>query len=322
MRRILPIVMASAALLAVGCGSSAPVYYVGTDGTEVALIRWSPPENGQVRGTITDATLSGTAPSEIVTVQTVPVTVSFSSGAVSFNGAGIYALAGAKITGRLSGETLSITAHQASGYLESAVLQAGTPAIYNSDLAKLRQRMRRDNTAARRAQARQQGGTQVTADQQQVRSDISSIESDAAALGGDVTQMGTDVQLVSTDLGLLKSDAASGPGSSCENVATVNNDATTVDNDGTTVGNDETTLTADIGTVKSDVSQLTTDLGTLHTDHGSVVGDPSPQTAVSQAQAAVNSAITQANTYIATVNGYLQQAYTTATNLAGTNCAG
>lgn len=327
MRRILPIVTASAAaLLAAGCTSSVPTYFVGTDGTTVAVIRWSAPQTGPTTGSITDDTLTGTAPTETMQVQTAAVTVRLRGKDVSFAGNGLYALAGATITGTLSGGTLRITAPGASGYLVSAVLRSATPAVYNSDLAKLRRRASSANTAARRTQARvrpqpAQPAAQVATDQQQVSSDVSTVQTDADTLSSDVNQMSTDVLQTSQDLGQLQSDAANGPGAACENVSTVDDDATTVDDDGTTVGDDETTLTDDIGTVQSDVTQLDSDLATLQKDGGSAVGDPSPQAAISLAQADITNSLSQANSYIATVNGYLKQAYTIATNVSGSNCA-
>ncbi len=321
MRRVLPIVMASAAMLAAGCGGSRSAYYVGTDRTTAVLITWSAQQNGRARGTITDDTLSGTAPSETVQVQTVPVTVRFDGTDVSFNGTGIYALGAATISGTLSGGRLSITAQDASGYLESAVLRSGTRALYNSDLAKLRQRVSHANTTAKRSQARQQNSALITTDQQQVSSDISTLQNDVGALSSDVTQMGMDVQQVSSDLAQLQSDAANGAGPSCENVSTVDNDATTVDSDGSTVGDDATTVTSDISAVQGDISQLTSDVETLVKAGGSATGDPSPQAVITQAQTEINSALTEANSYITTVNGYLQEAYTTANNLSGSSCA-
>lgn len=328
MRRTLPIAMASVALLsagAAGCGGTAQTYYVGSDGTTVALIKWSGPQTGRAMGMITDNTLSGSAPTQTVNVQSVPVTVRVQGKNVSFAGSGLFALAGATITGTLTGGTLRITAPDASGYLESAVLRPATPAIYNSDLAKLRQHMGRDNTSAQRKQPRQhqqQNNGSVANDQQQVSTDVSTLQTDTGTLSSDVSQMSTDVIQVSTDLAQLKSDAANGQGDSCDNVATVDSDATTVDDDGTIVGDDSTTLNDDIGTVQSDITQLNTDLATLQKDGGSAVGSPSPQTVISQAQTAVSGALSQANSYITTVNGYLQQAYSTANNLAGSNCGG
>jgi outer membrane murein-binding lipoprotein Lpp len=319
MRRILPIVLAAAAMLAVGCDSSKPAYYVGTDRTTAVLITWSAQRNGRARGTITDDAMSGTAPSETVTAQTVPVTLRFSGKHVSFSGAGIYALGATTISGSLSGGRLTITAPDAGGYLRSAVLRAAAPAVFRSDLARLRQRAGHANTAAKRSRGQQNSG-QITTDQQQVSTDISTLQSDASQLSSDVSQMGADVQQVSADLAQLKSDAANGAGPSCDNVSTVDSDATTVDNDGTTVGDDASTVTSDIQTVESDISQLTSDLAALQKAGGSAAGGPSPQTVISQAQAAVSSALTQANSYIATVNGYLQTAYTTANNLSGGSC--
>jgi hypothetical protein len=321
MRRILPIVMAAAAVLVAGCGSTRPAYYVGSDGTAAVLIMWSPQQNGRAWGTITDDTLSGTAPSEVVQVQTVPVTVRFNGAEVSFNGTRIYALGAATISGTLSGRRLSITAPDATGYLGSAVLLSGTRAVYNSDLARLRQRVSHADTTAKRSRLRQQNSAQITTDQQQVSNDISTLQNDVAALSSDVTQMSQDAQQVSTDLAQLQSDAANGAGPSCENVSTVDNDAATVDSDGSTVGYDASNVTSDISTVQGDISQLTSDVKTLLKAGGTATGNPSPQTVISQAQAETSTALTQANSYITTVNGDLQEAYTTANNLSGGSCA-
>ncbi len=322
MRRILPIVAASAALLAVGCSSnSEPGYYAGTDHSAVALITWSAPRQGRASGTITADTLSGTAPTETVQVQTAPVTVTFDGRYVSFTGAGIYALGATTITGTLSAGRLSITAPDASRYLGSAVLRPATPAVYHSDLAALRQDVSHANTAAKRTHVSHGHSAKVTADQQHVSDDISTLQSDVATLSSDVTQMSTDVQQVSADLSQLQSDAANGAGPSCDNVSTVDADATTVDDDGTTVGADGTTVTDDVDTVQGDISQLTSDAEALAKAGGSPVGDPNPQAVISQAQTAISNAVTQANSYVTTVNGYLQQAYTIANNLTGSNCS-
>lgn len=321
MRRTMPIVIAAAGLLAAGCGSSRSAYYVGTDRTTAVLITWSAQQNGRAQGTITDDTLSGTAPSEVVQAQTVPVTVRFNGSDVSFNGTSIYALGTPTISGTLSGGRLTITASDAGGYLESAVLRSGTPAVFDLDLARLRQRVSDADTTAKRSDTRQQNSAQIATDQQQVSSDISTLQNDVGALSSDVTQMSQDAQQVSADLAQLQSDAANGAGPSCDNVSTVENDATTVDGDGSIVGDDSTNVRSDISTVQGDISQLTGDVKSLLKAGGTATGNPSPLTVISQAQAEMSTALTQANSYINTVNGYLQQAYTTANNLAGGSCA-
>jgi hypothetical protein len=325
MTRTLPIAIASFAVLSAaiaGCSSNRMTYYVGTDGSTVALIKWSGPQTGRAKGTITDDTLSGVAPTQTVSVQSASVIVSIKGKDVSFTGTGLATLAVATMTGTLSGGTLRITAPDASGFLQSAVLRLTTLAVYDSDLAKLRQHVSRDNTAVKRKQPRQQTAASITNDQQQVSTDVSTLQTDTGTVSSDVSQMSTDVIQVSTDLAQLKSDAANGQGDSCDNVSTVDSDATIVDDDGTTVGDDSTTLNEDIGTVQSDITRLDTGLATLQKDGGSAVGSPSPQTVISEAQTAISSALSQANSYINTVNGYLQQAYTTTNNLAGSNCGG
>lgn len=321
MRRILPIVMAASAMLVAGCSSSKPAYYVGTDRTAAVVITWSALQNGRATGTITADTLAGTAPSETVLVETVPVTVRFDGTDVSFNGTRIYALGAVTISGRLTGGRLSITAPEASGYLQSAVLRSGSRAVYDSDLAKLRQRVSHANTVAKVSAGRQQNSAQIATDEQQVSSDITTLQTDTAQLSSDLTQMSMDVQQASADLAQLESDAANGAGPSCDNVSTVDNDATTVDSDGTTVGTDGTTVTSDISTVQGDISVLTSDVETLLKAGGTTTGEPTPQAVISQAQTEIDTALTQANSYITTVNGYLQEAYTTANNLAASSCA-
>jgi hypothetical protein len=320
---LLAVAACAAAFLAAGCGArGGPAYYVGTDGTAVALITWSAPHTGRASGSITDDTLSGSAPSETVDVQTTPVAVRVSGRDVSFTGGPIDALIGTRITGTLSGGTLRITAPGASGYLDSAVLRPATRAVYEADLAKLRERASHSDTAARRARrtARQHDAAQVTTDEQQVATDVTTLQTDAGALSTDVSQMQTDMQQTSTDLSQLQSDAASGPGANCENVATVDADASTVDSDGTTVGDDATVVTGDISTVQSDITQLTSDLAALYKAGGSAASDPNPQTVISQAQTAMSTGLAQANSYIGTVNGYLKQAYTTASSLSTGSC--
>jgi outer membrane murein-binding lipoprotein Lpp len=321
MRRILPIVTASAALLAAGCGgSSRPGYYVGTGRSAIALITWSAPQRGKARGTIIDDTLSGTAPGQIVDVQTAPVTVRFNGSAVSFTGTGVYALGAATIRGTLRGGRLSIKAPDSDGYLESAVLRPATPATYRSDLATLRRHVSHANTVAKRAQVHQQDSGQLTSDEQQVSTDVSTLQSDTATLTSDVAQMSADVQQVSADLAQLQSDAANGAGPACENVSTVDSDATTVDSDGSTVGDDATTVAGDIGTVQGDISQLSGDVEALLKAGGSATGDPSPQAVITEAQTEISDATTEANSYITTVNGFMQQAYTTANAINASNC--
>jgi outer membrane murein-binding lipoprotein Lpp len=321
MRRILPIVMAAAAVLVAGCGGSKPAYYVGTDSTAAVLITWSAQQNGRAQGTITDDTLSGTAPSEIVQVQTVPVTVRFNGTDVSFNGTRIYALGTTTITGTLTGGQLTITAPDAGGYLESAVLRSGTRAVYDLDLARLRERVSHADTTAKRSDTRHQNSAQIATDEQQVSGDISTLQNDVGVLSSDVTQMSQDAQQVSTDLAHLQADAANGAGPSCDNVSTVENDASTVDGDGSIVGDDSSNVASDISTVQSDISQLTSDVKSLLKAGGTATGNPSPQTVISQAQAEISTALTQANSSIMTVNGYLKQAYTAANNLASGSCA-
>jgi len=313
---IAPAVVAISALALTACGSSSPTYYVGADRTAVARIEWSPPQHGHAIGTITDDTLTGDAPSGSVDVQTVAVTVTFHGATVTFAGAGLYALAGESLTGELNDGMLRITAPDASGYLESAVLRPATPAAYDSDLANLRRQVRRDDRIAALRQARRKTAAQLATDQQQVSSDESNLAAAASQISGDLAQLGTDLQQATTDMQTLSTDAASG----CSNASTVTSDDYTVNNDGSAVGNDAMTLTNDISTTQSDVSQLQSDGQALQKAGGVLRGDPN--VAISQAQSAISRAVSQADADIDTMNQYMQQAYKTASSLAGSACAG
>jgi hypothetical protein len=304
------------ALALTACGSSGSAYYVGSTGSAVARIEWSAPQSGRASGTITDDTLTGTAPRRSIDVQTVPVTVTFRGSTVMFAGAGLYALGDASLRGTLSGGNLRMQAPDASGYLESAVLRPGTAAGYDFDLATLKEHVRQADDVSGHRTARQHTTAQLATDQQDVSNDESTLASAVSQLSTDVAQIGTDLQQGGTDLQTLNADTASG----CTNSSAVTQDDDTVNNDGSAVGIDATTITGDISSVQSAVSQLQTDDQAVQKDGGVPQGDPAG--VISQAQSAITTAVSQANADIASMNGYMQQAYNTANSLATSSCPG
>lgn len=313
---VLPGAVAVILVALAGCGSSGPGYYVGADSTAVARIQWSAPQSGQASGTITDDALTGTASRRSVDVQTVPVTVTFHGSTVIITGAGLYALAATSLTGTLTGGMLRMRAPDASGYLRSAVLTPGTPAVYDSDLATLKQRVRHDDELAAPRKVGHHTTAQLATDQAAVTNDESTLASAVSQLSSDVAQIGTDTQQGNTDLLSLDSDAALG----CTNAAAVTQDDSTVNNDGSTVGIDAMTITNDVSTLQSDVSQLQSDDQAVQKDGGVPDGDPAG--AISQAQSAISTAVSQANADIGAINEYMQHAYTAANDLATSACPG
>jgi hypothetical protein len=76
--------------------------------SQVVLIQWNAPQNGEASGTVTydSVSTSGSDPSapDSLSVQSAPVTVTFNGDQVTFSG-----FLGGSFTGQLSGGQLSIT---------------------------------------------------------------------------------------------------------------------------------------------------------------------------------------------------------------------
>ena len=334
MRPVAVVAAGLAALALTACGSSGPSsssYYVARDASEIVLVTWSPPHNGHARGTITNDSITGTAPDEAVRVQTVAVNVTINGGDVILKPAGLYAVFGYALAGTLSADSLGITPppDSSTGQLWPTTLSTSDPASYNKMLARLhtqvghvdaRAAARQRRQAAQQQQQQQQRTAVITADQSKLATDAGTLLSDAANLATDVSTLYGAAEQAYTDLGTVNSDAANGQGSSCDNSSTVNDDAVTVNADGSAMGGDMTGLVTDISGVDTDISNVNADVSQLQADGGTP--DPSTHAAVSEAQSDISGAVGQANTYASKVNGYLQQAYTVAGSVAGSACPG
>src|SRR5215469_11770151 len=142
---------AACSLLAVGCGSRGPQYFVASSSTSVLLVQWGQPSNAQASGTITYDSLSGSAPDETLNVQTVPVAVTLNGSSVTFTMTGLAAfLGGGSISGTLSNGGLIITTppDSTSGEIQSGTLAASNPAAYNAAVASLQESISKQNAVA------------------------------------------------------------------------------------------------------------------------------------------------------------------------------
>jgi hypothetical protein len=290
------------ALLA-GCGSSSgPSYFLITTPSEVVVVSWPTPQNGQASGTITDVATSGTAPSETVDVTTVPASVTVNGSQVTVRASGPFSTA-PNIPGTLKGSTLTLTPTNSNGQIVTLTLQSSDVTAYNQAAAKLRQDIADVN----------------------VSTGVRQLGTDSGGLASAVGSLASDMQRVKADLASEQSAAtAAGPANACSitgtSYGTITDDATTVDDtDNNAVGSDVNTLTGDISTVRLDISQLRSDTATLQHFGGKPAAGA--QAAISRADSDIASTASQANTDIRTVNGYLQQAYTVA-NSTLSSCGG
>ena len=322
----------------VACGSSAgPSYFLASSTSQVLLIQWNSPQNGQASGVVTydSVNTSGSDPSapDSLSVQNVPVTVTFNGAQVTFSG-----FLGGSFTGQLSGNQLSITTppDTSTGQIQTGTLNASDPGTYNAAVAALNKAISSANASAAQAaqqqqqaqaqqQAQQQHDQQVTNDQQTASSDAQTLAGDVQSTQTDLQSMGTDVQSTATDLQSLKTDASQGAGTGpgdCSNMSTISSDASsTLASDLTsTIASDVTTLQGDIDTVNKDISTVQSDIQTLQQDGVSVPGDVSGS--IGSAQSAIGGVKQGANANIATAAGYVDQGYQIANSLATGSCAG
>ncbi len=311
-----------------GCGSSpGPAYYLASNSTQVLLIEWNTPANGQASGEITYDSIStggsnASAPDSL-SVQNDPVQVTINGSQVTIGG-----FLSDTLTGTLSGSSLSITAppDTSTGQITTSTLNASDAASYNAAVAALNKTIGTDNTQAAAAQAQAQQQQADSQAQQQASSDLATLQqadnfqSDLSTLQGDLNQTNSDLQQEQSDA----QAGVNGPGGpQCYNLEdNVDYDAT----DNVAYDADDSfeydlnSLTSDIGTARSDIQTLKGDLATLQQD-----GVPAPSgasAAIASARQAISSAISTANGYISTVNSDVTQAYSIANGMATSQCSG
>jgi len=316
--------------LTVGCGSSGPAAYLASNGSQVLYVQWGQPSNGQAQGTITYDSASGSAPSESLDVQTVPVTVTINGSAVTFRPTGLDALfGGTSVSGSLGSGGLTITTppDSTTGEISTGTLASSDASAYNTAVAAVRSRISKQNAVAEAQQQQAQQQQQIASDQQTVSNDVSALGNDSGNLSGDTSTLANDVGTVNSDLGTVRQDASQGPngfgnGYCYQLDGAVDYDVTgTLDYDVTgTFEYDLNSLTNDIATVRSDIGTLTADLTKLSNDGGSPTGNP--QAAISSARASIRQAVAAANGDIGTINSDQATAYAVANGIATGNCSG
>jgi len=328
-RKVIPVTSAAVmCALVTACGSAGPAYYLASDSNNVLLVQWSAPQNGQASGSITYDSPTGTAPSETLSVQTVPVNVTINGSSVTLKPTGLDALLGGSVTGALGGGSLTITTppNGSSGEIQSGTLASSRASAYNAALAALRKGINKQNAVALAEQQAQQQAQANQQAEQTASNDLNALQS-ADSFTNDLNQLQTDVNQTNSDLASEKSAAAQGPnagGGDCYNLEeNVSYDATeNVEYDATEdLAYDlQSGLEDDISNVRQDISALQSDLTTLSTSE--LAAPAGASQALSTARANIRQAIATANSDITTVNSDVEQAYSIGNDLATGSCSG
>lgn len=323
-------VLVPLAILAAGCGSPGPAYFVYAGGSganrAVVLIQWATPQNGQLTGSMTvDSIDSSSSPQEALSVQTVPFTGTINGSAVTLRPSGLFGLGGVTLAGSLGSGSLSITVppDSSTGAIQTGTLTAAGVSTYNTDVAKLRAAISSVNVEVARAQAAQQQEQQLTQAQGTVQGDTSTLQQDAGPGGnlpGDLQTLSGDVQTIKSDVGTVQQDLAQGGNSYCYNQSSAATDANGADTDTAGLGTDVQGMLTDIQTIQQDISTLRSDLATLQSDGGFT--PPAATAAIKAARAAIRHAVATANSDIQQGNAYDQQAFSIANAAATGSCSG
>jgi hypothetical protein len=157
MRRAVILATPALALLALsGCGhSGGPATYLATSGTAVALIQWQESSSGHLQGTIFEDQVSGTALSETIYASSRLFTGSVNGSSVSLTLSGLFGIE-PRVSGTLSGNTLTLQVRQNDGTVQQATFTAAGFSDFQKAAAALLSRIQNANNVAAAAQAQAQ----------------------------------------------------------------------------------------------------------------------------------------------------------------------
>lgn len=305
--------------------SPSPPTFLASNASEVVLIQWQTTTGNNIQGTIASDTITGTAPSKTVSVQSAPFSGAINGSTVTMTINGGLLIGARTITATLNGGTLALSGIGTGGTIQATTLIQSSTSAYNQAVATLQGRVRRANVLAAQAQAAQQRQQQINQDLQTAQTDLSTVE--AVSFSSDLNALTSDVKQTNSDLATEEKDAVGGPnadGGGCYNLQqNVEYDAQqNVDYDlQQNLGYDlQQNLLPDIRTARQDTATLRADLQKLSSD--GVAAPPGVSAAISSVQAKTKQAKAAANTDINQANADDIQAYAIANNMATGSCAG
>jgi hypothetical protein len=331
MKRLIIAGTAAATLLgAAGCASSRssggpggsgrpgdPASYLTVSDSRVAFIQWRATAKGRMQGTITEANVGASAPTETLSVSSVPFTATRNGSAVTMTFAGLYFLQ-TQAQGRLSGSTLTAGVPQSDGTIKQAKFDQSDEASYNRAIAKLRNRVWQANQLAVQQQP---GNAQAAQGAQSALAALykdSSLQADGRLAGG-LARFDRSLQKAQADLATEKQDAA-GSNGYCVAAYRASGDAQTVDGGLLAMQGDAAAMMADIAIIQADIAAAS-----AHLRHLSKAGMAAPSSAydvIANAKVSLTQAIAKANSYIDQMNATDIQAHSIADNMATRKCSG
>jgi hypothetical protein len=326
---ICAVLLLACGLVLPACSSSpGPASYLYAGSSDVVFVQWQPgPASGDIQGTLTEDTVTGTAPEQSVSVTSIAITGTRAGSSVTIRGADLLsALFGSGIlTGTVSGNMLTLNVVTASGSIQPGELAKAGTSAYNTAVAALDRETHQANLAAAQAAAAQQQQQQDNQALQTAQRDLATLE--AVSFSSDVRALASDVAGTDSDLADEKEAAAAGPnadGGDCYNLqesveydAQENVDYDLQENLGYDV---QQNLEPDIQSARNDISTLKADLQTLSAE--GFAPPPGTTAAIRAGRAQIVQAKATANADIAQANSDDSLAYSVADSLATGNCAG
>jgi hypothetical protein len=288
--------------------------YLDTGSGWVNYIQW----NTSGSGSLTDDTISGTAPDEQISSDQTPITVYVNGSEVTFDGLNPQ-------NGTLANGTLALQVLAPDGTLGTDTFAPATQGEFNQSVAQLQAQVQSDNNSAVQASASASQATSVSQAQQSLGNDATSLGSDTSTLNNDtslagaISQMKTDYQAEQSEWQTVQADSCSSMGG----------DADDVGGDAIDVGGDLDSEQGDVDSLQGgDIQAVQTDLTDVQNDLSTLQGlGATPGTSSSAAIAAGNKALTSASNAISwangqanTINSNAQGLATTATNYANVHC--
>lgn len=286
--------------------------YLASGLTWVDYLQW----NTSGVGSLTDDTLTGTAPAEQVSSSQTPITAYVNGSEVTFTGL-------QQQNGTLANGQLTLQVLDADGTLTTVVFTPASLGGFNKAVQTLQNQAASDNSTAVQQLAQASKASANAASEQTASNDLATVQ--GIGFANDLTKLSGDATQAGNDLATTRSDAANGPNGAsgdCYNLeGVVNYDVQgKVDYDlqGPTAA-DSQGLVSDLATARSAVQTLQADLAGL-----SAAGLPAPTgaaAAISAAQNAISTAVSAANGDISAVNGDVVTAYQVANGIATGSCS-
>ena len=305
--------------------SPGPSSFLASNSAQVEFIQWQPAASGGIQGTIASDQVSGTAPDETVSVQSVQFTGTVNGSSVTMNIDGGFLVGIRTLNATLNGGTLSLSFVGSSGSIQTSTFVQSGISAYNLAVAALHKQVSHANVLAAQEQARAQQQQQDNQDLQTAQQDLATVQ--GVSFASDLNALAGDVKQTNSDLAGEQKDAAAGPnadGGGCYNLQqNVEYDAQqNVDYDlQQNVGYDlQQNLLADIRSARQDVATLEGDLQALSGD--GVAAPAGVAAAISSVDSAIRQAKATANADIDQANADDVQAYSIADNMATGSCAG